>query len=259
MTPIDRMRIAMLKEANEKPNMVGDDVAYIAKWRVCGDKHVGWNCRPLKSHVKGCRYYEEQRDTKCEPDRQFVLDLEQQRASDRGYSADDRAVAQAKGTAKFALDGTPWPPEVSKGSGQQGDRTPALESVLAERQRQDMKWGVQDHHPDRWLRILTEEIGEWCGEVDRLEQKSYNVRKLVRAELVQIVAVGLAMLECWDRGNDGTKRNANEDAQFSGDKYPTGDRVPVEHGHVELGSCSDTGTQRRGDTGFLDHRDVHGK
>jgi hypothetical protein len=35
-------------------------------------------------------------------------------------------------------------------------------SVIAERERQDRKWGVQIHPPAIWLVILGEEVGEAC-------------------------------------------------------------------------------------------------
>jgi hypothetical protein len=35
-----------------------------------------------------------------------------------------------------------------------------LDEVLQERLRQEAKWGAQSHAPERWLAILTEEVGE---------------------------------------------------------------------------------------------------
>ncbi len=166
----------------------------------CGDVHVGLFCDPLKGHAPGCRYYEKQCDTKREPDRQFVLDLEQERkASDRGHKVDDSADIPKEGTSHTPMDAAAWASQLSSGGRQWRHCSPALESVLRERQRQDVLWGVQNHHPDRWLRILNEEIGEFCGEVDVVE---YNLdsRNDMRKECVQIAAVALAMVECLDRG-----------------------------------------------------------
>lgn len=76
----------------------------------------------------------------------------------------------------------------------------ALLAVLGERQRQDQKWGVQNHDPLTYLAILMEEVGEATqaalqlrfggdkGSVDHL-----------REELVQTAAVALACVECLDR------------------------------------------------------------
>lgn len=38
----------------------------------------------------------------------------------------------------------------------------ALDDVLAERERQQTLWGVQDHDAGTWALILLEEIGEWA-------------------------------------------------------------------------------------------------
>ena len=41
-----------------------------------------------------------------------------------------------------------------------------LESVLAERERQDNLWGDQSHHSDEWWNVIaTEENGEVAREV----------------------------------------------------------------------------------------------
>lgn len=76
----------------------------------------------------------------------------------------------------------------------------ALQSVLAERQRQEEKWGEQNHNPYIYLTILVEEVGElgqailqtqFGGECGGWE----NVRK----EAVHCAAVALAIIECLDR------------------------------------------------------------
>lgn len=35
-----------------------------------------------------------------------------------------------------------------------------LQAIAAERQKQDEKWGKQNHSPIEWLAILGEEVGE---------------------------------------------------------------------------------------------------
>ena len=80
----------------------------------------------------------------------------------------------------------------------------AMLDVLAERERQDAKWGEQNHDPFTWLAILGEEYGECCKEA--LEMKFANVEDPsgylanFRSELVQTAAVALAIIECLDRG-----------------------------------------------------------
>lgn len=68
-----------------------------------------------------------------------------------------------------------------------------LLSVLAERHRQDKKWGQQDHNIHRWSTILGEEFGESCKEAFEGNLHSY------RAELIRVAAVAVAAIECLDR------------------------------------------------------------
>lgn len=71
-------------------------------------------------------------------------------------------------------------------------------SVMAERARQNTKWGVQDHTPAEWMMILMEEVGEFArAEMEARYRDADPIR--MREELVQVVAVALAMLECGDR------------------------------------------------------------
>lgn len=77
--------------------------------------------------------------------------------------------------------------------------TPALQSVLTERKRQDAKWGEQNLDPITYLAVLTEEVGE-------LAQAALHTRfggpaaVGLRDEAVQTAAVALAIVECLDRG-----------------------------------------------------------
>lgn len=74
----------------------------------------------------------------------------------------------------------------------------ALRDVLAERKRQDMKWGEQNHDPFLYLTILGEEYGETCQAA--LEAKfGKGTLESLRAEAVQTAAVALAIVECLDR------------------------------------------------------------
>jgi|HubBroStandDraft_6_1064221.scaffolds.fasta_scaffold00174_37 hypothetical protein len=65
--------------------------------------------------------------------------------------------------------------------------------IADERASQDMKWGEQNHGSDRWLTVLMEEVGEMSKE--NLEGRPDRYR----AELVQVAAVAVAMLEAFDR------------------------------------------------------------
>lgn len=79
----------------------------------------------------------------------------------------------------------------------------AVHSVLDERERQDDKWGVQNHDPVWWLAILTEEVGEVAQAALKLRFGGDFEERLrhLREECVQVAAVATAMVECIDRGD----------------------------------------------------------
>ena len=75
----------------------------------------------------------------------------------------------------------------------------ALQLIIMERIKQDVKWGEQNHNDFEWLSILTEEFGEAGKAV--CEQLSTNYSKLVlrenlEIELVQIAAVCINWIQC---------------------------------------------------------------
>lgn len=73
----------------------------------------------------------------------------------------------------------------------------AVDLVLAERQRQDGKWGVQSHHLIGWEPILHEETGEVSKEVNRIYFGGQPIESSgYLEEVVQVAAVALAMIEC---------------------------------------------------------------
>jgi len=70
--------------------------------------------------------------------------------------------------------------------------------VAEERQRQEDKWGEQNHSPALWLAILMEEVGEVSSEIIANEWKPKLQRKRdVGKEIVQVAAVAKAM---WESG-----------------------------------------------------------
>lgn len=81
----------------------------------------------------------------------------------------------------------------------------ALEAVAKERERQDARWGVQDHAHEVWLAILGEEYGELARAIletrfdNGPEAKARGGIENIRKEAVQIAAVAVAMVECLDR------------------------------------------------------------
>jgi NTP pyrophosphatase (non-canonical NTP hydrolase) len=75
-----------------------------------------------------------------------------------------------------------------------------LNDVAAERLRQDRKWGVQDHSPETWLAILSEEVGEVAKPLaDHLTKAKDWAPEDYRAELVQVAAVAVAAIESLHR------------------------------------------------------------
>ena len=92
--------------------------------------------------------------------------------------------------------------------------------IQAERERQDVRWGEQDHHPVYWTGILAEELGEVAqaaielnGRCARTMDDAEDALRGLRLELVQLAAVAVAALECLDRG-----RYAAADGQGGGER-----------------------------------------
>ena len=87
----------------------------------------------------------------------------------------------------------------------------AVELIIAERKRQDIKWRQQNHPDEWWLPILLEEVGELCesmlNEHFRWERKG---EQEVRQEVIHIAAVAMAWVECHERLYDATSVASND-------------------------------------------------
>lgn len=73
----------------------------------------------------------------------------------------------------------------------------SIENEVAD---QAKKWGVQNHHPERWVSILTEEVGEVAKAANEANLKS------LKTELQQVAAVcisALYALEAFKDEQDG--------------------------------------------------------
>ena len=96
-----------------------------------------------------------------------------------------------------------------------------IKEILEERKFQDKKWGVQNHSPMEWCPILVEEVGEVnkAALQSHFKEKIPNVfgerptggspkerreyhEKRYREELIQVAAVALSMIECFDRNKN---------------------------------------------------------
>lgn len=84
------------------------------------------------------------------------------------------------------------------GEGQEGSEAPTdgriLAEVLAERRRQQDKWGSQYHWPQRWLCILLEEAGEAAKAMLWQDGQGYRI------EMLQVAAVAVAAIWAFDQG-----------------------------------------------------------
>ena len=75
----------------------------------------------------------------------------------------------------------------------------ALNDVTLECERQDTKWGEQNHDPFIYLTILMEEVGELAQAALHAKYGGRATGNL-RTEAVHTAAVALAIVECLDRG-----------------------------------------------------------
>lgn len=77
-----------------------------------------------------------------------------------------------------------------------------IDAVLTERQRQDSKWGEQNHPPHYWTGILGEEYGELCEAINETVFDNGSDRggyENMRAEAIHVAAVAIGFLECLER------------------------------------------------------------
>jgi NTP pyrophosphatase (non-canonical NTP hydrolase) len=76
--------------------------------------------------------------------------------------------------------------------------TNILAEVYNERERQDAKWGEQNHHPFLYLAVLGEEVGE-ANQAALQATFGGKTWADYRQELIETAAVAVAMVECLDR------------------------------------------------------------
>ena len=94
----------------------------------------------------------------------------------------------------------------------------ALLAVLTERLRQDQKWGVQHHTPERWLAILGEEFGELSEAVcetifdNGLAARQCGGYENMRREAIHVAAVAVALWECLSRDEAASMTHRRQNA-----------------------------------------------
>lgn len=80
-------------------------------------------------------------------------------------------------------------------------RAAAIDLINKERDRQDAKWGEQNHPPHFWTGILGEEYGEYCQAVNEtVFNNGEEARKLggydnMMTELTHVAAVAIGAME----------------------------------------------------------------
>jgi len=84
-----------------------------------------------------------------------------------------------------------------------------FEDIRKERERQDKKWGVQNHPLLLWFSIIGEEYGELCQAYNRhtCDKDNSDYLENIKKEATQIAASCAAMLECLARGEVNDERN----------------------------------------------------
>lgn len=80
-----------------------------------------------------------------------------------------------------------------------------IDKIYKELDRQQNKWGEQNHHPYKWLAILIEKIGK-ASEAsleafpfkEKLNTEEYWLNKY-REELIQVAAVAISAIDSLER------------------------------------------------------------
>jgi NTP pyrophosphatase (non-canonical NTP hydrolase) len=123
----------------------------------------------------------------------------------------------------------------------------AIDAVVEERNRQDAKWGEQNHSPEWWHLILAEEVGELAQailstHVDACQSENLSTSELpampmayeedmdeIQRECVHVAATALAFLECLLREGKraGPKVDPEDQAKQSQAPCPICNRTGV--------------------------------
>lgn len=77
----------------------------------------------------------------------------------------------------------------------------AVKAIGDERDRQDAKWGVQNHDWPTWLAVITEELGETSQEWLKGHFGGEPTGPQLITEMIQVAAVAQAFVECAMRNN----------------------------------------------------------
>ena len=79
-----------------------------------------------------------------------------------------------------------------------------MQDILKERDRQDLKWGEQNHFPEKWSGILGEKFGELCQAINETVFDNCSDKggyENMKTEAIHVAAVAVGFLECLERNN----------------------------------------------------------
>lgn len=82
---------------------------------------------------------------------------------------------------------------------------PQLRELTTERQRQNAKWGEQNHSLPVWMLILTEEVGEAAEAVLNLRAGNPDALRAFKEEIIHCGAVCVQILEYLSPGEVSAK------------------------------------------------------
>ena len=83
-----------------------------------------------------------------------------------------------------------------------------MQDILKERDRQDSKWGEQNHFPEKWSGILGEEFGELCQAINETVFDNGSDKggyENMKTEAIHVAAVAVGFLECLERNKNKWK------------------------------------------------------
>lgn len=91
----------------------------------------------------------------------------------------------------------------------------AIVEIQNERDRQDQKWGEQNHGMEWWLAILMEEVGELSqATLEKHFGGRHGTDEQIMSEAIQVAAVAQATVECLIRKNGrGRQMQQTKDAE----------------------------------------------
>lgn len=78
-------------------------------------------------------------------------------------------------------------------------RSHIIAAIHDERERQEAKWGQQNHDDGWWTAILTEEVGEVAEAALKAKWEGGKTLDDVKDELIQVAAVAVSWIEAIER------------------------------------------------------------